>query len=193
MRGAWVEIIIKRQLCFPHYRRSPCGERGLKSDEIAVRVRVPAWSLPVRGAWVEMFASSISSQITESLPVRGAWVEMPLDILPGIWYNSRSPCGERGLKFPDDRLLVHQAAGRSPCGERGLKCPALYTAIVKACRSPCGERGLKSAEGRVRKHLVGRSPCGERGLKYDNARILQSDGKGRSPCGERGLKYHAAG
>ena len=34
------------------------------------------WSLPVRGAWVEMFYYAILEAIFQSLPVRGAWVEM---------------------------------------------------------------------------------------------------------------------
>ena len=33
---------------------------------------------------------------------------------------SRSPCGERGLKFDND-IADALEAGRSPCGERGLK------------------------------------------------------------------------
>ena len=37
-------------------RRSPCGERGLKYPKAAV-LYVVLWSLPVRGAWIEMFGS----------------------------------------------------------------------------------------------------------------------------------------
>ena len=35
---------------------------------------------------------------------------------------SRSPCGERGLKFWETAHR-HCRKGRSPCGERGLKFP----------------------------------------------------------------------
>ena len=35
-------------------------------------------SLPVRGAWVEIFRADDTYNIPTSLPVRGAWVEMPL-------------------------------------------------------------------------------------------------------------------
>ena len=56
-------------------RRSPCGERGLKcADGYFVVVRVE--SLPVRGAWIEIFSA-----------VTDAWKRY-----------RRSPCGERGLK-----------------------------------------------------------------------------------------------
>jgi len=57
-------------------RRSPHGERGLKFDEAAQHVGT-AWSLPSRGAWIEIFAERVLS-----------------DSMSG-----RSPHGERGLKF----------------------------------------------------------------------------------------------
>ena len=167
-----------------------------------------------------------------SLPVRGAWIEIfcALPALQGAL--CRSPCGERGLKsvifsMPFLQLLslpvrgawieivmetqeFQKMSGRSPCGERGLKSSAARTTRLTRCRSPCGERGLKC----IRRNDCGsrgrRSPCGERGLKYGLAlapRILLSSlpvrgawieipaamqlaqaGGSRSPCGERGLK-----
>ena len=56
-------------------RRSPCGERGLKSA-----------------------ARKVSASTIWSLPVRGAWVEIMLIAFVGKQKRSRSPCGERGLK-----------------------------------------------------------------------------------------------
>ena len=38
-----------------------------------------------------------------------------------VTLRSRSPCGERGLKYALGVLLAHETQGRSPCGERGLK------------------------------------------------------------------------
>ena len=35
-----------------------------------------------------------------SLPVRGAWIEIGKDLTPPKNRQSRSPCGERGLKLP---------------------------------------------------------------------------------------------
>ena len=56
--------------------RSPCGERGLKSG-LAERTETDCWSLPVRGAWVEMPEDSLRTAADWlSLPVRGAWVEI---------------------------------------------------------------------------------------------------------------------
>ena len=55
--------------------RSPCGERGLKSLTLLTRLRL--WlSLPVRGAWIEMFVATGKPVTSLSLPVRGAWIEM---------------------------------------------------------------------------------------------------------------------
>ena len=35
-----------------------------------------------------------------SLPVRGAWVEISITICGWEFKGGRSPCGERGLKYP---------------------------------------------------------------------------------------------
>ena len=78
--------------------RSPCGERGLKSTAPAVD-DPPEGSLPVRGAWVEIYCSGGG---------RSAG-------------GRRSPCGERGLKFDWEPSASPVNDRRSPCGERGLK------------------------------------------------------------------------
>ena len=57
----------------------------------------------------------------QSLPVRGAWIEIDVALLSGINRNRRSPCGERGLKYPSIFTDLLNDEGRSPCGERGLK------------------------------------------------------------------------
>ena len=52
LRGAWIEIYpsVKENMLL---RRSPCGERGLKSYWCA-QYKVSEWSLPLRGAWIEI-------------------------------------------------------------------------------------------------------------------------------------------
>ena len=56
---------------------------------------------------------------------------------------SRSPHGERGLKYVG-KLHGRLVAGRSPHGERGLKYARGYHAgSIGERRSPHGERGLK--------------------------------------------------
>ena len=57
-------------------RRSPCGERGLKSLWAEAFPACQATSLPVRGAWVEIAHPVTCPCALQSLPVRGAWVEM---------------------------------------------------------------------------------------------------------------------
>ncbi len=80
--------------------------------------------------------------------------------------QSRSPYGERGLKFDGDLTELAGGAGRSPYGERGLKLGVTVYAVVfgvslflrrawiemslgssyltaSLCRSPYGECGLK--------------------------------------------------
>ena len=53
VRGAWIEITKPDYSAHDKHRRSPCGERGLKSLLIISR-RDLHKSLPVRGAWIEI-------------------------------------------------------------------------------------------------------------------------------------------
>ena len=55
--------------------RSPCGERGLKF--FCRNGKRWTWrSLPVRGAWIEIFDVRLQQKPVRSLPVRGAWIEI---------------------------------------------------------------------------------------------------------------------
>ena len=56
--------------------------------------------------------------------------------------ESRSPHGERGLKYPGSEVRMHDD-GRSPHGERGLKLGRHVAVRAGLGRSPHGERGLK--------------------------------------------------
>ena len=47
----------------------------------SINLEIPLFrqlSLPVRGAWVEIFFRQVYRMCGLSLPVRGAWVEMPV-------------------------------------------------------------------------------------------------------------------
>ena len=76
MRGAWIEIISRHLRMQSSRRRSPCGERGLKSlrreNISAITGRSPCGERGLK--------SALSAQFIEDNP-------------------RRSPCGERGLKF----------------------------------------------------------------------------------------------
>ena len=82
---------------------------------------------------------------------------------------SRSPHGERGLKFRDNSE-GYQRSSRSPHGERGLKSHAQQRVrLIIPSRSPHGERGLKCAISSTHVSYLRRSPHGERGLKSASA------------------------
>ena len=63
-------------------------------------------SLPVRGAWIEIALCECNPVLYQSLPVRGAWIEIKNIALIYVCRCSRSPCGERGLKCPQNQLTV---------------------------------------------------------------------------------------
>ena len=193
----------------PYQGRSPCGERGLKSSPRRLTPLTSA-SLPVRGAWIEIQVIVTPNAFCTSLPVRGAWIEIN-GACPKVGaIRSRSPCGERGLKYNIQSPMII-ALCRSPCGERGLKWLILWITRLILRRSPCGERGLKLLCELVVRRRFRRSPCGERGLKYHRnscglcgssslpvrgawIEILSNIScvvvtPSRSPCGERGLKF----
>ena len=56
-------------------------------------------SLPLRGAWIEIFRLADGSYQNESLPLRGAWIEITGVMNNVLFPVGRSPCGERGLKL----------------------------------------------------------------------------------------------
>ena len=100
-----------------------------------------------------------------SLPVRGAWIEMLHSSRARQRAVSRSPCGERGLKF---LLFICAAVRAASLPVRGAWIEILFPFIgfpKTVRRSPCGERGLKFFPRLCKGKIARRSPCGERGLK----------------------------
>ena len=100
-------------------RRSPHGERGLKSRHLltisATRGRSPHGERGLK------YASAIPKRhVTMSLSSWRAWIEMNCSLKPATNCLGRSPHGERGLK---SNAVIYLGAylGRSPHGERGLK------------------------------------------------------------------------
>ena len=115
VQGAWIEMpnVLAGRNC--NYCRSPCRERGLKSEDAPKEAVTTEGRSPCR---------------ERGLKLRG-------DARCLIW-NRRSPCRERGLKCstgrrPDKRL------SRSPCRERGLKsCSFLLSAFVPSVAPRAG-------------------------------------------------------
>ena len=58
------------------FRRSPHGERGLKSASDYLTAAAVGMSLPARGAWIEIFPGYSRNPLPTSLPARGAWIEI---------------------------------------------------------------------------------------------------------------------
>ena len=106
-----------------------------------------------------------------------------------VTLRSRSPCGERGLKYRgcrrsalwnqslpvrgawieiSPRLPASAITASLPVRGAWIEISAFwYWSTATFCRSPCGERGLKSEDRSQNHQHCGRSPCGERGLKCD--------------------------
>ena len=125
---------------------------------------------------------------------------------------SRSPSGERGLKFRGRHDATSVGAslpirgawieithrhrrcvdgeGRSPSGERGLKFRRHDATRLTPRRSPSGERGLKSCLVHVpetERHVS--LPIRGAWIEILSFTVAASSPCGRSPSGERGLKY----
>ena len=134
-------------------------------------IHLPWWSLPPRGAWIEMsIQSDHPGAEIKSLPPRGAWIEICPWRYPSANSRRRSPRGERGLKC-FRRTISRTAAGSLPprgawieihlVPENNSNTTAslpprgawieiklrLSGAHIHRRRSPRGERGLKSAPG----------------------------------------------
>ena len=75
MRGAWVEMAWRMK---PQHRSAASLPVRGAWVEIFARCKMYCMlpSLPVRGAWVEIGGVYVAYRVLRSLPVRGAWVEM---------------------------------------------------------------------------------------------------------------------
>ena len=122
------------------YCRSPCGERGLKyrkapiaaESSVAPHAGSVDWNRGLR------LKAPMGGR---SLPMRGAWIEMRKRRYKNAKNVSRSPCGERGLKW---LLLacIGSSWCRSPCGERGLKYES-WEKLWARCVAPHAGNAVK--------------------------------------------------
>ena len=99
----------RSRVVLPQPGRSPCGERGLKCVGLPALVSGPK-SLPVRGAWVEIFCRVARRLDLGSLPVRGAWVEMV------TWVST----DERRMSLPVRGAWVEMCFGAKNARKRGV-------------------------------------------------------------------------
>ena len=161
VRGAWIEIFSCRLFLPASPRRSPCGERGLKSSGVGLH-RQHRQSLPVRGAWIEMLFMPTRikkhnsrspcgerglkykngwkvPQISASLPVRGAWIEMRIAIWSRYSVGTSLPVRGAWIEISPVTVLYSVRRCRSPCGERGLK--SLIYVSRRRCNSVAPRAG----------------------------------------------------
>ena len=112
----------------------------------------------------------------ESLSSRRAWIEMVSTENSYALYVSRSPHGERGLKYTRRKATTRTPSRRSPHGERGLKSIELSQGAT-ASMSLSSRRAWIEIPSMRRSAWTTRrrSPHGERGLKLQ--------------CGERGVEH----
>ena len=100
--------------------RSPHGERGLKYVRACFAHGLNE-SLSSWRAWIEIcMTPSRLSATPRSLSSWRAWIEISRTRVWRVCTASRSPHGERGLKYARCLCMIF-GGRRSPHGERGLK------------------------------------------------------------------------
>ena len=97
-RGAWIEIFTTRKY---EIQAESLPARGAWIEILSVTIQLDIFfvSLPARGAWIEIPSLGRSRRAVSSLPARGAWIEILLFRFENMYLPSRSPHGERGLKY----------------------------------------------------------------------------------------------
>ena len=108
-----------------------------------------------------------------SLPPRGAWIEIQFRVHQNYFAVSRSPRGERGLKFRPTIMTTNLMTSLPPRGA-WIEISCAYSMYShQPCRSPRGERGLKYEIADFASVVFrSRSPRGERGLKSSSAAVV---------------------
>ena len=126
--------------------RSPRGERGLKLSFLH-HLSKTILSLSSRRAWIEMSLFTTNSYYcSASLSSRRAWIEIITAAKQEYTEKSRSPRGERGLKYNITPLKINFCKVALLAESVDWNSIQLTISIILICRSPRGERGLKSAQ-----------------------------------------------
>jgi len=164
--------------------RSPCGER-LRPHRFRSALEAFQSTLPVRGATGSSPNCSFIQFISIHAPRAGSDAgKFDID-LTMLYFNPRSPCGERqrgvynriaplvisihapraGSDVPEsiDYIPLDHFNPRSPCGERRIYLPCIllrHRISIHAPRAGSDLAGLSVTT--TRKYFNPRSPCGER-------------------------------
>ena len=165
--------------------RSPCGERRnvLNAPEFPALFQstLPVWGATTSGRAPLRRALTFQS----TLPVWGATSLAGSYTMYLIYFNPRSPCGER----PHSRRLHHRKLAISIHAPRVGSDTILYGCgdLNNSFQSTLPVWGATAKTWEQVSKLVNfnpRSPCGER-LGFGETYALSVDFNPRSPCGER--------
>ena len=146
-------------------------------------------SLPVWGAWIEIFLGLVFWLVVLVAPCMGSVDWNLLSMVKNIQVQRRSLYGERGLKSWFSQSIAIRFR-RSLYGERGLKSREWDDRKKEnVCRSLYGERGLKCNSRSELYVLVLSLPVWGAWIEIYDITGIVSRNIGRSLYGERGLKY----
>ena len=144
VRGAWIEIRSSCKSGVSLSRRSPCGERGLKSHSRNCDAYFPGRS-----------------------PCGERGLKSVLSLVSALVLARRSPCGERGLKSPCRLCLLLPVFPSLPVRGAWIEIGRLMSSAASSAWSlPVRGAWIEIAQSAaINYHHHRRSPCGERGLK----------------------------
>ena len=146
-------------------------------------------SLPSRGAWIEIGPSPLPPGRCWSLPSRGAWIEItaPVGILLNV--TSRSPHGERGLKFVALGLITIGPRWSLPSRGAWIEIGRVQVMAILVTSS-LPSRGAWIEIRRTPPTCLCPASLPSRGawIEMIISKTTSSGQASRSPHGERGLK-----
>ena len=156
------EFLIEVVIC--HFNpRSPCGERHrgrtVKWHKVVISIHAPrVGSDPERK--LDCYAPVL---FQSTLPVWGATKVLCPVRLCTVYFNPRSPCGERHGMGTPICPMVSNFNPRSPCGERLIFLNSfLWLRIFQSTLPVWGATGGHRCFWYERPYFNPRSPCGER-------------------------------
>ena len=130
--------------CLPATSRSPHGERGLKFTQRIFDDNIKLRRSPHGERGLKCCIQIICNNTWESLPARGAWIEIQMTFRHYLT-NQSLPARGAWIEIYTPQKHQNHVCGRPPHGGRGLKClPSMRHLLEFYCRSPHGGRGLKS-------------------------------------------------
>ena len=154
--------------------RSPYGERGLKSQYEVVRANTDP-SLSLRRAWIEIFVECHPISTRRSLSLRRAWIEIPR-CRPGTWLRGSLSLRRAWIEIGSLAHFSALAVSRSPYGERGLKFDTGGHCVFRIKSLSLRRAWIEISKGAGKRvSEMSRSPYGERGLKCRTNRRGKSD------------------